>query len=132
MAPPAVPAIAGFWRFSSLAGLAMKTENEHKTISHLWQEHLAAPFPNGLRGKDINGVDFVVLDADIAGCVSSFLKKEKLNLYQTAILGLSYQRVSHIVTLLNDEQAAYYSRLGRLAELILKATARDNEAHHKQ
>jgi spore coat protein CotH len=110
----------------------MKTEYDHKTINELWQEHLATPFPKRLRGKDINGIDFVMLDADIAGCVSSFLEEGKLNLYQTAMLGLSYQRASHVVSLLSDEEAAYYERLERLAELVLKAIALDNEAAHKK
>ena len=52
-------------------------------------EHLAVPFPKGLRGKDMIGVDFVLLDADIAECVTAFLERENLNLYQTAIVGLS-------------------------------------------
>jgi hypothetical protein len=30
-----------------------------------------------------------VLDADVAGCVDTFLSRGNLNLYQTAILGLS-------------------------------------------
>ena len=99
----------------------MKTKNHHKTISELWQEHLAAPFPPRLRGKDIDGIDFVMLDADIAGCVSSFLGYGKLNLYQTAVLGISYQHASHVVSILKDEEAAYYKRLERLAELVLIA-----------
>ena len=110
----------------------MRNEADQKTITDLWQEHLSTPFPKELRGKDMNGVDLVALDADIAGCVTTFLEGGKLNLYQTAVLGLSYQRASHVVPVLNDEGAAYYWRLERLAELILKAVALDNEASHNR
>ena len=96
-------------------------------MSELWEEHLAAPFPKRLRGKDINGIDFVMLDADIAGCVSSFLEERKLTLYQTAILGISYQQASRVVSLLSDEEAAYYARLERLAGLLLKAIAHSSQ-----
>ena len=99
----------------------MKTKYDRKPISELWQEHLATPFPKRLRGKDIDGIDFVVLDADIAGCVSSLLDHGKLNLYQTAVLGLSYQQASHVVSVLSNKEAAYYARLERLAELVLIA-----------
>jgi hypothetical protein len=108
----------------------MKNNHDHKAIIDLWQEHLATPFPEGLLGEDMNGVDLVPLDADIAGCVTTFVERGKLDLYQTAVLGLSCQSASHVVPLLNEEGATYYRRLERLAELILKAVALDNEANH--
>jgi hypothetical protein len=70
--------------------LVMNNKNEEHLINELWQEHLATPFPKKFRGKDINRIDFVMLDADIAGCVTTYLERGNLNLYQTAMLGLSY------------------------------------------
>jgi hypothetical protein len=105
----------------------MEDESEEPLISELWQEHLTTPFPKGFRAKDVSGIDFVVLDADIAGCVSTFVERGNLNLYQTAVLGLSYQRASYIVPILNEEGAAYFWRLERLAELVLKAIAVRNQ-----
>lgn len=102
-------------------------ETEESLIEELWQEHLAAPFPKGLRGKDVNGIDFVLLDANIAGCVSTFIERGKLNAYQMAMLGLSYRDANFIVPILNEEGAAYFWRLERLAELVLKAVARNNQ-----
>ncbi|SCF93947.1 hypothetical protein GA0115280_120052 [Streptomyces sp. Cmuel-A718b] len=40
-------------------------------VSHLWREHQQAPFPAGLRGAERADIDLVLLDADIAGCVST-------------------------------------------------------------
>jgi hypothetical protein len=40
----------------------------------LWAEHRVAPFPSRLRGKGVEGVDMVMLDADIAGCVDTWLR----------------------------------------------------------
>ena len=97
-------------------------------VEELWQEHLAAPFPGGLRAKDVNGIDFILLDANIAGCVDTFLERGTLNLYQAAILGLSYRDVSYVIPILNEEGAAYFWRLERLAELVLKAVARKNQS----
>ena len=108
----------------------MKNRGDDTLINELWQEHLAAPFPKGLRGKDIRGVDFVVLDADIAGCVDTFLERGNLNLFQTASLGLCYRHCGYVTPILNEEAAAYFLRLERLAELVLKAVALVNEAEH--
>ena|SRR5689334_8422443 len=105
----------------------MNLESEESLITELWQEHLAAPFPKGFRGKDVNGIDFVVLDATIAGCVDTFIDRGTLSLYQSAMLGLSYQDVSYIVPILNEDGAAYFWRLQRLAELVLKAVARKTQ-----
>ncbi len=106
----------------------MENESEESLIDELWQEHLAAPFPKGFRAKDVNGIDFVMLDANIAGCVDTFLERGTLNLYQAAMLGLSYRDASYVIPILNEEGAAYFWRLERLAEWVLKAVARNNQS----
>lgn len=107
------------------------TNCEIVLINELWAEHKRAPFPKGFRAKDVSGIDFVVLDADVAGCVETFLGRGTLNLYQTAILGLSYRNLSYVIPIINDEGKEYFWRLERLAELILKAVALKNEKQHK-
>ena len=102
-------------------------EPEESLIEELWQEHLAAAFPEGLRAKDVNGIDLVLLDANIAGCVSTFVERGKLNNYQSAMLGLSYRDASFVIPILNEEGVAYFWRLERLAELVLKVVARKNQ-----
>jgi hypothetical protein len=109
----------------------MENESDESLIEELWEEHLATPFPEDFAGKDVNGIDFVMLDADIAGCVQTFVERGNLNLYQTAILGLSYQNASYVIPILNEEGAAYFWRLERLAELVLKGVARKNHSQHE-
>lgn len=105
----------------------MERDFDQNLISDLWKEHEAAPFPQGFRAKDVSGIDFVLLDADVAGCVDTFLRRGNLNLYQTAILGLSYRDLSYVIPILNDEGREYFWRLERLAELVLKSVALKNE-----
>jgi hypothetical protein len=107
--------------------MTQETKRDDSLISELWQEHLTAPFPKGFRGKDVSGIDFVLLDANIAGCVSTFLERGALNLYQLSILGLSYRDASHVVPILNEEGAEYFWRLERLAELVLRAVAHKHQ-----
>jgi hypothetical protein len=66
----------------------MENESEESLIEELWQEHLSASFPEDFAGKDVNGIDFIMLDANIAGCIQTFIESGNLNLYQTAILGI--------------------------------------------
>jgi hypothetical protein len=108
----------------------MENESEESLIDELWQEHRAAPFPKRFAGKDVNGIDFIMLDTNIAGCIDTYLERGTLNLYQAAMLGLSYRDTSYVIPILNDEGAAYFWRLERLAELVLKAVARKNEQQH--
>jgi hypothetical protein len=105
----------------------MEDESDDTLIQELWREHLAKPFPKGFRGKDVSGIDFVMLDANIAGCVTTFVEGRNLSVYQTAVLGLSYRDASYVLPILNEEGAEYFWRLERLAELVLRATARKNQ-----
>lgn len=109
----------------------MKTVSDDILIINLWKEHNNAPFPAGFRGKDVTGIDFVKLDADVAGCIDTFIGRGKLNLYQTATLGLSYRNLSHVIPIINDDGKEYFFRLERLAELVLKAVAINNEKEHE-
>ncbi|GEM_PF-797856 len=99
-------------------------------INELWSGHLGETFPEGLTGKDINGIDLVSLDSDIAGCVVTFIDDGNLNLYQTAALGLCFQNVSFVMSILNKEGRKYFGRLERLSELVLKAVAQKNLEEH--
>ena len=109
----------------------MKTNADEILIRELWEEHRGAVFPKGFGGKDVSGIDFVMLDSDVAGCVATYLGRGNLNLYQTAILGLSYRHLSYVIPIINDEGKEYFWRLERLAELVLKAVALKNESEHK-
>jgi len=105
-------------------------EDITEQIKELWNEHVSVKFPEDFSGKDVNGIDFVLLDSNIAGCVSTFIDEGNLNLYQTAILGLCYQSASFVIPILNEEGTEYFWRLERLSELVLKAVAQKNLAEH--
>lgn len=96
-------------------------------IEQLWSEHKSAAFPQYCRGKEIHGVDLVMLDADVAGCVDTFLSRGNLNLFQTAVLGLCCRNLTSSIPLLSEEAKCYYRRLELLAELVLKAVATSNQ-----
>ncbi len=99
------------------------TEEETADIKELWAEHQSSPFPDALGGKDVNGIDFDMLDSDVRGCVMGYLEQGTLDVRRTAIFGLCYHHCEFVVPILNEEAAGYYWRVGRLAELILRELA---------
>jgi hypothetical protein len=87
----------------------------------LWDEHRSAPFPDGLAGEEIAGVDIVMLDADIAGCVATALGNHgRPAVERKAVLAKCLDDLDRVLPLLQDEGAReYYERLRRLAQLTL-------------
>ncbi len=88
-------------------------------VKLLWDEHRSAPFPDAVAGEEIAGVDMVMLDADIAGCVSTWLGDQgRLDEGRKAVLAKRLDDLGSVVPLLQDEgEREYYERLRRLAQL---------------
>ncbi|MGW6450015.1 hypothetical protein [Lentzea sp. NPDC055074] len=42
-------------------------------VARLYEQHRKMRYPNGLRGVNIAGVELIMVDADAAGCASSWL-----------------------------------------------------------
>jgi len=98
------------------------------TVEKLWQEHEASGFPSGLRGRDVAGVDFVMLDADVAGCVSTFLhRKHVLDQWRTALLGLALGNIERLLPQFGPAQREYFERLATLARLVLREIAANSK-----
>ncbi len=90
----------------------------HDQLSRLWAEHRSAPFPGRLRGLDVADVDTIMIDANIAGCVSSLLSTGPLDQRRQAILKWSIGNLHRVLPLLTGEyEAVYYHRLRAMAEL---------------
>ncbi|MFF3359558.1 hypothetical protein ACFYWN_44955 [Streptomyces sp. NPDC002917] len=91
-------------------------------VARLWQEHLDAEFPAGLRGAELEGIDMVMLDADIAGCVTTWrnndgsLGRESLRILRHCITELD----KVLPLLMEAEEFRYYERLHQLATLTSK------------
>jgi hypothetical protein len=86
------------------------------TLSRLWDEHRGTPFPARLRGKDVGEIDFMLVDADIAGCVHTLLARGSTS--SRAVLQMRINHLSVVLPLLTDDlEFAYYDRLRVMAEL---------------
>ncbi|MFF1605548.1 hypothetical protein ACFVYV_50915 [Streptomyces mirabilis] len=87
-------------------------------LARLRQEHRHALFPASFRGVDIEGVDLVLLDADVHGLVQRELNAG-LDDRGIAILWACIADLDKIVLLINEEYcaAAYFARLRTMAKL---------------
>ncbi|MYV78098.1 hypothetical protein GT352_29830 [Streptomyces sp. SID1046] len=86
-------------------------------LAQLWDEHLRALFPEGFRGVDFDGVDLVLLDADVAGLV---LRELKGGLDDSGIAYLwgCIADLDKIVPLINEEYcASYFTKLRAIAQV---------------
>ena len=77
---------------------------------------------------EVAGVELAVLDADIAGCVSTYLHKwGRLDPQRAAILGRFYREVSLVVRELSGTPQAYFAHLERMAAKVLEALSRPEQ-----
>ena len=77
---------------------------------------------------EVRGIDLVMIDADTAGCISTFLSRDRtLDTWRLAILGLCYRNLSVVVGELDGGARVYFSRLENLAGLVLRAIAAKGE-----
>jgi hypothetical protein len=82
-------------------------------VSELWKEHEKAPFPSGLRGEEIFGVDLVMLDADAAGLVQTFSRSGRLNARQVSFVEPIVRDLELVLPALSGEGRVHFDRLLR-------------------
>jgi hypothetical protein len=89
--------------------------------SQPWAEHLEAPFPTRRRGEEIAGVDLVMLDADVAGCVQTWMSNSfRLDEPHRGWLARCLGDLDRALPLMDDgAERDYFERLRRLARLAL-------------
>lgn len=93
-----------------------RVPNRDKLV-RLWMAHRRAEFPASARGRVITGQDMVLLDADIAGCVS-FAVAGPLDGWRLGILRECIGRLAVVLPLIDDRYAVeYFTRLRDLAVL---------------
>ncbi|MCW3843554.1 hypothetical protein ONA70_25965 [Micromonospora yasonensis] len=89
------------------------------SVAQLWEAHLRAPFPSGLGGTEVEGVDLVLLDADAAGCVRTWLDNGgHLDDWRRSVVSSCSHQLDLVLPVLADEAAGYYRRLRDLTALI--------------
>jgi hypothetical protein len=96
-------------------------------MEELWRDHQEARFPAECRSKMVDDIDLILLDADTAGCVSTFVSRGTLDPWRLAVLGICYRDLAVVVHDLLGEPKAYYARLEKLAGLVLRRVREKGE-----
>ena len=95
--------------------------NDVENLRKLWKEHLSSPFPDESKGKDINGIELVLLEADIAGCLSGFLGSQgKMEQPKIEILKKCSHDLNSIIDLINTREKSYFIELGKITLATLR------------
>ncbi|MFJ4467616.1 hypothetical protein ACIP2X_09080 [Streptomyces sp. NPDC089424] len=102
----------------------MSRAGELQNASRLWEEHLGAVFPAGLRGAELADIDMVLLDASVAGCVTTWLNHAgTLDPARSRILQDSIKDLDRVLLEITEAQELqYFHRLRQLAVLVSAAS----------
>lgn len=97
-----------------------RSSEQVQNAAPLWREHRHAPFPACLRGAEFGGTDMVMLDADTAGCVLTWLNNGgTLDPERSRILQSCVEDLDRVIPEITDPAGIeYYQRLRRLALLV--------------
>lgn len=96
-------------------------------VARLYEQHRKLPFPRGLRGVDIAGVELVLIDSAATGCASSWLESGDDVCERVLWLApLCLDELRKVVPVFADPRsewyrpyvAHYYGRLLRMVRLI--------------
>jgi hypothetical protein len=93
-------------------------------LRRLWREHREAVYPDGYRDKDVAGVALILLDADIAGCVSASPGGARLDPERARILEDCNRDAVTVTRELTGPAVGYFERLKRMAAIVLEANGR--------
>ncbi len=86
----------------------------------LYDQHERAEFPDRWRDEEPGGVEMVMLDADVAGVVWSWLSGGRLDATRQSVLRSSLRDLDRVLPVLSDSQELQYcQRLRELARLVL-------------
>lgn len=89
-------------------------------VAELWKAHREAAFPGRLRGTDVAGVEMVMLDSDVVGCVSTWLDNGgAVEDRWWDVLATCERQLERVVPELSGYEASYYRRLLDMTALVL-------------
>ncbi|WP_218779463.1 hypothetical protein [Streptomyces sp. NRRL B-24572] len=96
--------------------------SEQVHAAQLWHEHLHAPFPASQRGVEFGDTDMVLLDAETAGCVLTWLNNGGvLDPERTRILEGCIEDLDRVIPQITEPAGTqYYERLRQLALLVAR------------
>ena len=93
---------------------------ELQDIFQLWVRLKEKLFPAGCSGQDVRGMDLVLLDSNVAGCVSTFLTRGGLDEKQQEYLYFCNDCLDTVTLELHEYEGWYFRQLKALTSAIIE------------
>ena len=88
-------------------------------VEELWRRHAKEAFPARLTSVDVLGIEMVMLDADIAGCVGTWLHNGgTLDDRRWNVLAARKRELSRVLPELAGKEDTYFRRLDKMVDLL--------------
>jgi len=90
----------------------------------MWQAHRDRWFPPRLRGAEVEDIDVILLDANVAGCVNTWLRGGgRLTPERSRILAACVEDLDKVIGVFTDGEEQYYlEQLRTMAAVVLAET----------
>ncbi|MEQ8241150.1 MAG: hypothetical protein RIA69_18190 [Cyclobacteriaceae bacterium] len=96
-------------------------------IKEKYQEFRNEPFPEGITGEEIHGIDLVMLDADTAGLIEKFIGYNyKLTGTDFDLLKRLSVELKTVTKELDGQSRTYFSTLWNIADRVVRALIETN------
>jgi hypothetical protein len=107
--------------FHEIDGLRFELGRLHalNEIHRTWTDLNRRLFPSQCNCKAVNGIDLLMIDADVAGCISTFLRHGTLDGERVEILQFSRKRLNQVIAGLDGHPRFYFRRLKQVASAVL-------------
>jgi hypothetical protein len=91
-----------------------------QNIFRVWVRLRQKLFPSNCSGVDVRGIDLVMLDSDVAGCVSTFLTRGQLDQRQKEYLYFCDECLDVVNRELQAYEGWYFRQLKALTSAIIE------------
>ncbi len=89
-------------------------------VFRLWLRHNGTSFSDGYSDESIRGIDLVMLESDVSGCIHVFLDRGKLDQHRRGVLYACIDDLTIVTLELGYTWAgSYFERLRRMAVMIV-------------
>jgi hypothetical protein len=92
-----------------------------QSLSAMWAAHREEPFPGSARGREVQGIDLVLLDSLTAGCIESLTNGGLVDSSKVSLLRDLAQQIGTVLPKLSAHEKQYFERLQAVANVALGA-----------
>lgn len=107
-----------------MSGVSFSMDQDRlAAVAEIWKAHCNVAFPGRLRSTDVADVEMVMLDADVASCVRTWLNNGgSIDSRRRDVLVNRERLLARVVPELSGHEAAYCQRLLDMTAMVLNAS----------